>query len=102
MTPVQIGWVLGLLLAAPAAASEKLLHDIPSPLVPSPVEYALLAPEGFKEMKDLPLILNLNGGGGTRRYRIVLPPWPHSSPTVTHRTNGGGNWFSLSCCGSLG
>ena len=35
-------------------------------MVPGPVEYALIAPKGFRDMKDLPLVLSLHGGGGNR------------------------------------
>lgn len=45
---------------------DTIRAEVESDLVPSPVEYALIAPDGFRDMKDLPLILNLHGGGGNR------------------------------------
>jgi S-formylglutathione hydrolase len=37
-----------------------------SDLVPVPVDYAVLAPQGFRKRTDLPLVLNLHGGRGSR------------------------------------
>jgi S-formylglutathione hydrolase len=47
-------------------ASEIVLLELDSKLVPGPVEYAVIAPDGYKSMQNLPLILNLHGGGGSR------------------------------------
>ena len=47
-------------------ALEKVLSEVASDLVPGPVKYALIAPDGFRGMKDLPLVLSLHGGGGSR------------------------------------
>ncbi|XOV83503.1 MAG: alpha/beta hydrolase [bacterium] len=58
--------VCALLVPGAASAFERVLAQVSSPLVPSPVEYALIGPEGFAQMKDLPLVLNLHGGGGNR------------------------------------
>jgi poly(3-hydroxybutyrate) depolymerase len=55
-----------LLVADFAVAIETIKASVVSDLVPSPVEYALIAPDGFRTMKDLPLVLNLHGGGGNR------------------------------------
>lgn len=47
-------------------ASQLILSELASDLVPGTVEYAVLAPDGYQSMKGLPLILNLHGGGGSR------------------------------------
>ncbi len=49
-----------------ARAAEVIKSTLDSELVPGPVEYAVVAPEGFRQMKELPLVLNLHGGGGSR------------------------------------
>jgi len=59
-----------------ASAMEKILGEMNSDLVPSPVAYALIAPEGFQKLEDLPLVLNLHGGGGSRdRLLDQAPVW---------------------------
>ena len=59
-----------LLWAISASAVETILAELESDIVPSPVEYALIAPDGFQDMKELPVVLNLHGGGGSRQ-RLV-------------------------------
>jgi len=61
--------------AAGAAAVETILAELESDIVPSPVEYALIAPEGFADMRDLPVVLNLHGGGGSRQRLIDQVPF---------------------------
>lgn len=82
-----------------AMASELILGEVESDLVPSPVEYAVLAPDGWRELKDAPLVLSLHGGGGDRdqlgqRLRPVwdrlwksgaVPPMVVVTPSVTSR-----------------
>ena len=69
------GWVVNRLIgiaalcvvtSSPATAFEHVLGELESSVVPSPVQYALIAPDGFRQSKDLPLVLNLHGGGGSR------------------------------------
>jgi len=55
-------------------ASEIVLSEFSSDLVPGPVEYALLAPDGYSKMKKLPLIFNLHGGGGSRDNLVRQQP----------------------------
>ena len=57
-----------------AMASEVIKAQVKSNLVPSPVEYAVVAPEGYRNMKDLPLVLNLHGGGGSREGLVTQQP----------------------------
>lgn len=61
---ILITWIISCMESA--IASEIILAEISSDLVPGPVEYALLAPDGFRKMQQLPLIFNLHGGGGSR------------------------------------
>jgi len=83
----------------PAMASEVVLAEFSSDMVPSPVKYALLAPTGFRTMKDLPLIINLHGGRGSRdsliRQRALwdrlwknktIPPVMVVMPSVTRQS----------------
>lgn len=55
-------------------ASEKILAELASDLVPGPVEYAVLLPDGYSTMKDLPLVFNLHGGGGNRDNLVAQQP----------------------------
>lgn len=78
-------------------AIETIRSSVSSDLVPD-VEYALIAPDGFREMKDLPLVLNLHGGGGNRERLLdqapmwqqlwesgAIPPAIVVMPSVTER-----------------
>ncbi len=66
MKYITVIFALILICYRGALASETLMSEIDSDLVPGPVGYAVLAPTGYRVMKDLPLILNLHGGGGSR------------------------------------
>ncbi len=79
-------------------ATEQIRNSVKSELAPSPVEYALIAPEGFRQMQDLPLVINLHGGGGNRerlfdqqeRWNVlwqadVIPAAVVVMPSVTER-----------------
>ena len=58
-----------------AAASQVVDAKIESKLVPSPVEYAVLLPDGYESVKDqLPLLLFLHGGGGDKTFLTRLRP----------------------------
>ena len=94
----KICGVLVLCAAALPASGGMLLKEVTSDLVPSPVQYAVLMPEGAGQMKDLPLILNLHGGGGSRKNlerekplweglwaSKVIPPAVVVTPSVTAR-----------------
>ncbi len=55
---------------------EQVFAEMKAQIVPSPVEYALIAPNGWQRMQDLPLVLNLHGGGGSRdRLLDQTPIW---------------------------
>ncbi len=58
-------WFL-LLVVVNVSASDKRIGSFETDLVPDPVEYALIAPQGFAASSDLPLVLYLHGGGGSR------------------------------------
>lgn len=81
-----------------AHSAEYVLVEVTSDLVPSPVEYAYLAPSGYRSMKNLPLVFNLHGGGGSRDNlkrnepaldrlweQDVLPPFIMVTPSVAAR-----------------
>ena len=61
-------FLLGCLLLYSYAAYgyEHSLGQISTDLVPGPVDYAVIAPKGYRNLKNLPLVLNLHGGGGSR------------------------------------
>ena len=80
-------------------ASELILEEVESDLVPSPVEYAVLLPDGWKKLNDTPLVFSLHGGGGSRdqlgrRFRNIwdrlwesdaVPPMIVVTPSVATR-----------------
>lgn len=74
---VCVGLSIAASVAAPQLlAYEKVLNSVESDLVPGPVNYALVAPDGFQKMSDLPLVLSLHGGGGNRdRLLREAPLW---------------------------
>jgi S-formylglutathione hydrolase len=54
-------------LTGSVAASELVAAEVESDLVPSPVEYFVLLPDGYEDAAEpYPLVLNLHGGGGDR------------------------------------
>ncbi len=70
---VKAGLTLSLLLvcglAQSATASQLLDARLETRLVPSPVEYAALLPDGYDAAKEpLPLLLFLHGGGGDKSF----------------------------------
>jgi S-formylglutathione hydrolase len=79
-------------------AYESIRATVSSDIVPTPVEYAVVAPDGFRAMDGLPLVVNLHGGGGNRERLFdqaavwqslwetgVIPPAVVVMPSVTER-----------------
>ena len=55
------------LLASPLLAGELVDGEMETRLVPGPLKYSVLLPDGYSSTTaPLPLLLNLHGGGGTR------------------------------------
>lgn len=82
----------------PLHASELVMAEFPTTLVPHPVQYAVLLPDGWKDGPPLPLLLYLHGGGGDRtaltRMRGIfdsewkaghIPKMVIATPSVTPR-----------------
>src|SRR5262245_58212798 len=62
-------------LAGTAAASQLVDAKLESKLVPSPVEFAVLLPDGYEAAKEpLPLLLFLHGGGGDKSFLGRMQP----------------------------
>jgi len=73
----RIGLLLAFLLLSfltrSVSASQILDAKIETKLVPSPVEYAVLLPDGYDSVKDpLPLLLFLHGGGGDKTFLVRM------------------------------
>jgi len=82
-----------------AMAAEYVEADVSTNLVPGPVLYSVLLPDGYRESEQpFPLLLDLHGGGGDRRYlgqmqsvyeqlwrTDQLPPLVVATPSVTPR-----------------
>jgi S-formylglutathione hydrolase len=52
--------------AVAAQGASLVAGTVESKIVPGPVEYYALLPPGFDKSAQLPLVLNLHGGGGSR------------------------------------
>jgi S-formylglutathione hydrolase len=62
-------------LAGSVSASQLVDAKVETKLVPSPVEYAALLPDGYEAAKDqLPLLLFLHGGGGDKSFLGRMRP----------------------------
>lgn len=68
--------LLGFLLLAclPSCASELVLGDFKTDLIPHPVPYAVLLPDGYKDGPPLPMMMYLHGGGGSRDEMLGTRP----------------------------
>ena len=51
---------------SPLRASDLVEAEFKTTLVPHPVPYAVLLPDGYKDGAPLPLLIYLHGGGGDR------------------------------------
>jgi S-formylglutathione hydrolase len=66
--------LLGFLLLAsmPSCASELVLGDFKTDLIPHPVPYAVLLPDGFKDGPALPMLMMLHGGNSSREELVRM------------------------------
>jgi hypothetical protein len=68
-TGLTLSFLLIWFLARSVSASQLVDAMIETKLAPSPLEYAVLLPDGYETAKDpLPLLLFLHGGGGDRSF----------------------------------
>jgi S-formylglutathione hydrolase FrmB len=72
MTPrmgLAFSFLLVCCLARSVSAGQIVDAKVETKLAPSPVEYAVLLPDGYETAKDpLPLLLFLHGGGGDKSF----------------------------------
>jgi S-formylglutathione hydrolase len=59
--------VVFMLVVLPLSAADLVEADFKTSLIPNPVPYAVLLPDGYKDGAPLPLLIYLHGGGGDRR-----------------------------------
>src|SRR5262245_59665780 len=72
---LTFSWLFICLLAQIGFASQLVDAKVETKLVPSPVEYAVLLPDGYEPSKDqLPLLLFLHGGGGDKHFLGRMRP----------------------------
>jgi len=66
--------LLGFLLLAslPSCASELVLGDFKTDLIPHPVPYAVLLPDGYKDGPPLPMLMMLHGGNSSREELVHM------------------------------
>jgi S-formylglutathione hydrolase len=58
-----------------AEASQLVDSKLESKLLPAPVEFSVLLPDGYESIKDpVPLLLFLHGGGGDRTFLTRMRP----------------------------
>jgi len=68
-TVLTLSFLLICCMASSVSASQIVDAKIETKLVPGPVEYAVLLPDGYEAVKDpLPLLLFLHGGGGDKSF----------------------------------
>ncbi len=64
------------LAVSPLFATDLVEADFKTDLIPKPVPYAVLLPDGYKDGAPLPLLFYLHGGGGNRevlaRMRVIF------------------------------
>lgn len=62
-------------LSSSVSASQIVDAKVETKLVPGPVEYAVLLPDGYDSVKEaLPLLLLLHGGGGDKSFLTRMRP----------------------------
>ena len=67
--------LMTIVFGRPALASQLVDSKIDSKLVPTPVEFSVLLPDGYESIKEpLPLLLFLHGGGGDRTFLTRMRP----------------------------
>src|SRR5579883_3270437 len=65
----------GLLAVPQCRPAELVLADMTTNLVPHPVPYAVLLPDGYRDSNQpLPLLIMLHGGGGSRDMLASFKP----------------------------
>jgi S-formylglutathione hydrolase len=75
LTRIVASILLTALAVGPAPAAELVLAEMKSDLVPNPVPYAVLLPDGYKDSaQPLPLLIVLHGGGGSRDMLASVKP----------------------------
>jgi S-formylglutathione hydrolase len=75
LTRIAASILLTALAVGPASAAELVLAEMKSDLVPNPVPYAVLLPDGYKDSaQPLPLLIMLHGGGGNRDMLASFKP----------------------------
>jgi S-formylglutathione hydrolase len=62
-------------VALSLGAGEIVESDLSSDLIPRPVPYAALVPDGHSKDAEWPVLFLLHGGGGDRRFLRLMQPW---------------------------
>ncbi len=75
LTRIVAAILFATLAIGPVSAAELVLAEVKTDLVPNPVPYAVLLPDGYKESaQPLPLLIMLHGGGGSRDMLASFKP----------------------------
>jgi S-formylglutathione hydrolase len=69
---LRLSFLVVCCLTSSVSASQLVDGKLDTRLVPAPVEYAALLPDGYENTKDLPLLFFLHGGGGDKSFLARL------------------------------
>lgn len=72
---ITVAILFAVMAIGPVWSAELVMAETKTDLIPNPVPYAVLLPDGYKESaQPLPLLIMLHGGGGSRDMLASFKP----------------------------